>query len=366
MDILITGADGFIGKNLIQRLKNFSNLNIKKITKKTSIKNFIYKVNKADIIFHFAGANREKNVINFKKKNFLLTKKICELLKIKKKKTKLIYTSTIQVIKKNPYGISKKQSENLLLKLKNDNIHLFIYRLANVFGKWSKPFYNSVVATFCYQILNNKKLNIIKNEQINLIYIDALIDSFLKLIKIKKKTNIFQKIKNSKKIYVKSLANKLLEFKKKIDNSEIPILKNDFEKNLYSTFLSYMHQKKGFFNVKRNIDVRGEFTELFKNKLIGQVSFFSINKNQVRGQHYHDSKTEKFFLIEGKVKFDFLNIISKKKYSIIITKNTSRVIFTLPGWSHKIKNIGNETAIFAVWSNEIFDRNKPDTYYYKF
>ncbi len=366
MNILITGADGFIGKNLTHRLKNFPSFDIHKITKKTSIKNFTKKVNEADLIFHFAGANREKNKINFKKKNFLLTKKIYELLKIKKKKTKLIYTSTIQVVKKNPYGVSKKQAENLLLKLKNNNTQVFIYRLANVFGKWSKPFYNSVVATFCYQISHNKEIKIIKNEQISLIYIDTLIDSFMKLIKIQKKSNIFQKISNQKKIYVKSLANKLLEFKKKINNSEIPILKNDFEKNLYSTFLSYMHQKKGFFKVKRNIDIRGEFTELFKNKLIGQVSFFSINKNQVRGQHYHDTKTEKFFLIDGKVKFDFFNIVSKKKYSMIITKNTSRVIFTLPGWSHKIKNIGNKTAIFAVWSNEIFDRNKPDTYYYKF
>ena len=120
-------------------------------------------------------------------------------LKLKKKKTKLIYTSTIQVVKKNPYGVSKKQAENLLLKLKNNNTQVFIYRLANVFGKWSKPFYNSVVATFCYQILHNKEIKIIKNEQISLIYIDTLIDSFVKLIKIQKKTNIFQKFQIKKK-----------------------------------------------------------------------------------------------------------------------------------------------------------------------
>ena len=366
MNILITGGDGFIGKNLQQRLSNFPKIKLSKLTKNTNDKKSIKLVNEADIIFHFAGANRENKLINFKKKNFLFTKKLCEILKHKSKKTKVIFTSTIHVHKKNSYGISKKKSEEELIKLNKKNIQLCIYRLTNIFGKWSKPFYNSVIATFCYQILNNKKIKIINNEKINFIYIDDLINDFLNIIKVNNFKKIFREVSPQKKISVKMLSKKLYFFNEKLKQSEIPIIKDDFDKKLYSTFLSFMDQNKAYYKVKRNEDQRGEFTELFKNKSIGQVSFFSINKNQTRGNHYHDTKTEKFFLIAGKVKFDFIDVITKKKYSMRLGKNNNRVVFTIPGWSHKIKNIGNEKAIFAVWANEKFDRKKPDTYYYKF
>ncbi len=366
MNILITGANGFIGKNLKQRLSNFKDYKIFSLTKSTPKKEFTKLINHADIVFHLAGANREEKKINFKKKNYLLTKRICEILKNKKKKTKLIFTSTLHFNKKSFYGISKKQSENELLKLNNKNTQICIYRLTNVFGKWSKPFYNSVVATFCHQILNNKKIKIINDQKIYFLYIDDLIDDFIKIIKIKNFKKIFRKVSPQKKISIRMLSKKLYFFEEKLKNLEIPVIKDNFDKKLYSTYLSFMDQNKAYYQVTRNSDIRGEFTELFKNKNIGQISFFSINKNKTRGNHYHDTKTEKFFLISGKVKFDFINVITKKKYSMKLGNKNNRVVFTIPGWSHKIKNIGKEKAVFAVWANEKFDRNKPDTYYYKF
>ena len=366
MKVLIIGADGFIGKNLYLRLKNYSEYKLFKIIKTTPNKKLINLVKNADVIFHLAGANREKNINNFNKNNYILTKKICDILKEKKEKTKLIFSSTTHVNKKNPYGISKKRSEQELLKIKNKYIELYIYRLPNIFGKWSKPFYNSVVATFCHQIINRKKINILSNEKINFLYIDDLINNFIKILKSKKSKKILQQVKPQKKISIKKLSKKLFAFNTQLNKSEVPYIQNDFDKKLYSTYLSFLNQNKAFFNVQRNTDHRGDFTELFKNNKIGQMSFFSINQNKTRGNHYHDTKIEKFFLISGKVKFDFLNVISKKKYSMILNEKNSRVIFTIPGWSHKIKNIGNDKAIFVVWTNEIFDRNKPDTYYYKF
>ncbi len=366
MNILITGANGFIGKNLKQRLNNFPNFKIVDLVKSTPKTKFSKLINNADIIFHLAGANREGKKTNFKKKNYLLTKKICEILKKKKKKTKFIFTSTIHSNKKNIYGITKKQAEKELIKLNNKHIQLCIYKLTNVFGKWSKPFYNSVVATFCHQILNKKKIKIIKNQNINFLYIDDLVDDFIKIIKVKNFRKLFRNVFPQKTISIKLLSNKINYFNEKLKNSEIPIIKNDFDKKLYSTYLSFMDQNKAYYKVTRNEDKRGEFTELFKNNNMGQVSFFSINKNQTRGNHYHDTKTEKFFLISGKVKFDFIDVITKKKYSMRLEKNNNKVVFTIPGWSHKIKNIGKEKAVFAVWANEKFDRNKPDTYYYKF
>lgn len=365
MNILIIGSDGFIGKNLYQRLINYPEYKIFRLRRNSSKKIFRKYINLADVIFHLAGANRENNEINFKKKNLILTKKICDLLKTKKKITKFIYTSTIHAKKKNPYGISKIQSEKELIKINKKKINLYIYRLSNVFGKWSKPFYNSVVATFCHQIIQKKKLKIIKNDLINFIYIDDLINNFIKLLNDKRNKNVFMEVKPQKKLTVKMLARKLLKFKDSLKMSEIPNIKDNFDKKLYSTYLSYMDQNNAYFKVNRKEDIRGEFTELFKNEH-SQVSFFSINKNQTRGSHYHDTKTEKFFLISGKVRFEFINIISKKKYTKLLNNKNKKVIFTIPGWSHKIKNVGNDKAIFAVWANEKFDINKPDTYYYNF
>ena len=365
MNVLIIGSDGFIGKNLYHRLLSQKKINLYLITKKTSQKYFKEYIYKSDVIFHFAGSNREYEKKKFTENNFLLTKKICKILKKKSKKTKLIYTSTSHIKKKNYYGISKKKAELELIKLDKKLVNLYIFRLPNIFGKWSKPNYNSVVATFCNNTINKKKLNIIQDKKIKFLYIDTLIDNFLKLLKNKKNTKIFHEIKNYTEISVKKLAKKIETFHEKLSQSEIPNIKNNFDKNLYSTYLSYVDQNKAYYKIIRNKDQRGQFVELFKNKSIGQVSFFSINKNKIRGQHYHDSKIEKFFLIKGKAKFEFLNIITKKKYSITISEKNNKIIFTLPGWSHKIKNIGGEKALFVVWANEIFDINKPDTYFYK-
>lgn len=367
MNILITGANGFIGRNLFYHIQNKSNFNCKKITKKTPKNKYFKLLNKADIIFHFAGSNREKTKKNFYKNNIEFTKNICNCIKNTNKKIKLIYTSTIQINQKNTYGITKKKAENELLKLqkKNKNINLNIYRLPNIFGKWAKPNYNSVVSTFCNKAIKNEELKIIKNEKISLVYIDDLVKNFLKKINGKENSKIFHEVNPKKKIFVKELANKITKFNNDRMNSLIPNIKNSFDKKIYSTLLSFIDQKKGFYTVKKNFDDRGEFTELFKNSQFGQISFFSINQKKTRGQHYHHTKTEKFYLISGKVKFEFKHILNKNKHSIIIDDKSEKVVMTIPGWSHKIKNIGTKKALFVSWVNEIFDIKKPDTYYYK-
>ena len=153
--------------------------------------------------------------------------------------------------------------------------------MPNIFGKWSRPFYNSVVATFCHQIINKKKIKIIKNEKINFVYIDDLINSFVEILKSRKKNKkIFLQVRPQKKISIKKLAEKLLFFRANLARLELPYIQNDFDKKLYSTYLSFMRQNKAYFKVKRNNDMRGEFTELFKNNKIGQVSFFTINKKK--------------------------------------------------------------------------------------
>ncbi len=362
MNILIIGSNGFIAKNLIYKLK-YTKHNLIHHLKKDRIDNLKKKITKSDIIFYLAGVNRVKNDKDYKK-NVKLTKEIVDILKLSKKKKKIIFSSSIQVIKKNSYGTSKKNSEKLLLQLvKNKNLQLVIFRLPNIFGKWSKPNYNSVVATFCHQLARKKKIIINSNKKIKLLYIDDLIDDFINVIK-EKKSPILRFPRNSFEISLKQLANILKSFKEPVNNIDFEF-NNKKIKYLYSTYLSHVPNAKISSELKLYSDVRGSFIELFKNKYSGQISFFTIKPKKVRGNHFHNTKTEKFLLLSGSARVNFLNISDKKKFSIIVNDKKPKIFITKPGYAHNIENTSNKDAKFIVWSNEIFDKNKPDTYKYK-
>ncbi|WP_075484407.1 NAD-dependent epimerase/dehydratase family protein [Candidatus Pelagibacter communis] len=362
MNILIIGSNGFLAKNLIYRLK-YTKHNLIHYLKKEGINNLKKKIVKSDIIFYLAGVNRVKSDKDYET-NVTLTKEIIDILKLSKKKKKIIFSSSIQAIRKNSYGKSKKNSEKLLLQLaKNKNLKLVIFRLPNIFGKWSKPHYNSVVATFCHQLARKKKIIINSNKKIKLLYIDDLIDEFMNEIK-EKKSSILRYPKNSFEISLKQLANILKSFKESVNNIDFEF-NNKIIKYLYSTYLSHVPNSKISSELKLYSDDRGSFIELFKNKYSGQISFFTIKPKKVRGNHFHNTKTEKFLLLSGTARVNFLNISDKKKYSIIVNDKKPKIFITKPGYAHNIINTGNKDAKFIVWSNELFDKNKPDTYKYK-
>ena len=361
MNILIIGSSGFIAKNLIVRLKSL-NFNLIYHSKKDGSKILKEKILKSNLIFYLAGINRVVQNKEYEK-NVELTKKITEVLKNTNRKIKIIFSSSTQVLKKNSYSNSKKKSEKILRSIsKKKNIKLIIYRLPNVFGKWAKPYYNSVVATFCNQLTRNKKINIHSNQKLKLIYIDDLIDEFLSVIK-DKKSKILRNPKNAFDITVKELAAILRKFKYAVTDINFQF-NNKITKNLYSTYLSYLPDSKISSNLKLNKDTRGDFIELFKNQNSGQISFFTIKPKKIRGNHYHNTKTEKFLLLSGSVKVNFKNLSDNKKFSIKVTAKKPKVFITKPGYAHNIINISKKDAKFVVWSNEIFDKNKPDTYKY--
>lgn len=362
MNILIIGSNGFIAKNLIYQLK-YSKYNLFYHFKNDGADNLKKKIIQSDIIFYLAGINRVKNNKDYKK-NVELTRDIIDILKLTKKKKKIIFSSSIQVDRKNPYGESKKNSEKLILKInKKKNLKLIIFRLPNIFGKWSRPNYNSVVATFCYKLARKRKIKINSNKKIKLVYIDDLIDEFISVIK-EKKSSTFRYPKNSFEITIKQLANIIKSFKDPIYNTDFDF-NNKIVKYLYSTYLSHLPNKKISSELKLYSDKRGNFIELFKNKNAGQISFFTIKPKKVRGNHFHNTKTEKFLLLSGTARVNFLNISDKKKFSIIVNDKKPKIFITKPGYAHNIENISNKDAKFIVWSNEIFDKNKPDTYKYK-
>ena len=367
MNILVTGCDGFIAKNLIKRLLNNPKYNILEINKKSSDKDLYKKIITADIVFHLAGVNKEIYPKYTYDNNFIFTEKICSFLENNNKKPKIIYASSTQVKLNNTYGKSKLKAENILLNYKKKSgAQVFIYRLPNIFGKWSKPYYNSAVATFCYQIYRKKKVTISDpNKKISLLYIDDLICNFLKIIKLNKQKNSFIKIENIHSISLLNLVNIIKSFNKK-DKIYLPdSISNPLIKNLYSTYISFFSKKDFFYKLPKFSDPRGDFCEFLKNSDFGQISFFSILPKKIRGNHYHNTKTEKFVVISGKLRFNFVNILTKEKFSLLTDEKQNLVVNTLPGWAHNLENVGRKTAKVLVWANEILDKKVPDTIFYK-
>lgn len=370
-NVLITGSNGFIGKNFHSYLKNFNQYSISTFSKKDNHKNLIKILFNIDFIFHFAGINRTKNILEFKKNNIDLTKILIDQIKIvlksSKKKITIIFTSSIQATNGTPYGKSKLIAEKLLLNFADKYpVNVYILRLNNIFGKWCKPNYNSVVATFCYNIYNNLPIYIDDyNSKIKLTYIDDLINFFLDILnnkKIKKNPNKIVIFNKGYNCTVGRLANLIHKFN---SNRKLGIIENaasGFSKALYSTYLSYLEPKNFHYEIIKHSDHRGDFVEVFKSLNNGQISFFTSFPGISRGNHYHNSKSEKFIVIQGTAKFSFKSVYSNKKYSINLSDKKLSVIDTVPGWAHKITNIGSNILIILVWSNEIFDQNNPDTF----
>jgi UDP-2-acetamido-2,6-beta-L-arabino-hexul-4-ose reductase len=362
MKILITGSEGFVGKNL----KFF--LNQKKIyfsifNKTTNTKDLKKLILNSDIIIHLAGQNRGGNKKVFFNNNLNITKKIVMNLPIKKKKY-IIYASSIKYNEKSFYGISKKNAEMFLLKNKKFyNYDLSILRLPNLFGKWCKPNYNSVIATFCNNIAKNK--NIIlkeRNKKIEFLYIDDLLNQIFLLLK-KKKKELYPKIRNTYHKSINCISKKLLDFKNQKSFLNLNIFANSFDKKLYSTYLTYIPARDFFYKINGNIDTRGNFSELIRSDKFGQISFFTIRKKQVRGGHYHSSKVERFFPISGSGYIIYKSILNNKIIKIKFNEKKILMIQTIPGWLHTIYNTGNKNCIFICWSNEVFNIKKPDTYF---
>ena len=362
MNVLITGSRGFIGKNLKIFLLE-KKYKILEFNRGDNFKKLEKLIKLSDVIFHIAAENRPKNNSFFKVNNIDLTYKICEIVEKQNKKIKIIFTSTTQVNKKNEYAKSKKLCEEILIKLKKKtNNNIKILRLPNIYGKWSRPNHNSVVATFCYNILRNKKIIVHDdNEYIYLYYIDNLLENFYNLLKSKNK-KIYTKIVNIDKIKVKSIADKFFDFYKNIATININDLKTQIDKNLYSTFISFIPKNFFSFSVKSNKDDRGNFVEFLKSKNFGQVSFFSINVNKSRGEHYHHSKVEQFIILKGSVKVKYFNLYNNKITIKNVSEKKMEIFRSMPGYVHTIANTGRSKVLGIVWANEKFNIKKADTF----
>ena len=371
MNILITGSNGFIGKNLSLRIREERNTNLITFTKENNLNELKNKIELSDFIFHLAGVNRSNDYLDFQKGNLELTKNICKLVENVFKKTSkripILYSSTKQVGIDNYYGKSKLMAENELINL-NSNINnkVYIMRLTNVFGKWCNINYNSVVATFCHNIARDLPIEIHDpNKSIKLIYIDDLMDKFISIIKsnkIESKSSNFISVEPEYCITLKELAEKIINFKKSRESLIIDKVGKGFARALYATYMSYLPTSSFSYSLKKHSDSRGDFVEFLKTYDSGQVSFFTAKPGIKRGGHYHNTKNEKFLILSGKAQFNFISKRTNQKFSLITDASEVKVVETIPGWIHDITNIGMTDLIVMLWSNEIFNPDKPDTY----
>lgn len=364
MNILVTGAKGFIGQNLCIHLKEAGFENIEIITRDDNDISIDQKVKHADFIYHLAGINRPENDEQFKAGNTDLTQKIVDILVNNERSTPILLTSSIQAELNNPYGISKAGAESAIAAYREKTgSAAYIYRLPNIFGKWCRPNYNSAVATFCYNTINDLPITIHNADApLSLVYIDDVCHSFVSLL-----TNAplapaeYSQVEPVYKTTVGKVVSLLSDFKQ----SRTSLITNKvgvgFERALYSTYLSYFKPEQFTYDVPSYTDQRGSFSEMLKTTDSGQFSFFTAHPGITRGGHYHHSKNEKFLVLKGEARFKFKQIATGEEYEVNTSEAVRTIVETVPGWTHDITNVGSEELIVMLWANEIFDRDKPDT-----
>ena len=363
LKILITGSDGFIAKNLIIELKNRGYTDLFLCNRNTLQQELEKYLKESDVIIHLAGVNRPNKIEEFDEVNVGLTEDIVSVLKKNQRGQKLLFSSSIMAIKDNPYGISKRKAENILQELAREtNIRVHIFRLPNVFGKWCKPNYNSVVATFCYNIANNLEIHIHDAmAKLCLVYIDDVIEKIITSFE-ENGGEIFQEINPSYHITVGNLSNILKEFKEQRRNNKIPDISDEFKKKLYSTYLSYLDSKDFSYPLKMNVDMRGSFTE-FLHIGDGQVSINISKPGVVKGNHWHHTKVEKFLVVKGTAKIQFRHMMTNEFVEYEVSGEKLEVVDIPIGYTHNIINIGSEDLVTVIWANESFHKEKPDTYF---
>jgi UDP-2-acetamido-2,6-beta-L-arabino-hexul-4-ose reductase len=371
MRVLITGADGFIGKNLCQYFAERSDIQVVPFTRKNSPNELPKLLQDIDFVFHLAGVNRPIDEQDFISGNIDFTEKLCSALAEELQSSghiiPIIFSSSAQAAVTNAYGESKKGAESCLVKLHQDHaIPVYIYRLPNVFGKWCKPNYNSVVATFCHNIARDLPIKV--NDavaQITLVYIDDVIDSFAQLLDIRNlilNGDFYVYVSPRYTITVGELASLLQAFKKSRSTLQTERVGVGLVRALYATYMSYLPADSFSYKTPKYADSRGIFCEMIKTLDSGQVSYFTSLPGITRGGHYHHSKTEKFLVIQGQALFRFRNMQTLETYEMTTQGGEGVIVETVPGWTHDITNTGTDELICVIWANENFDRAKPDTF----
>ena len=381
MNILVTGAKGFVGKNLVSQLHNIQLGKAKNYPiSGEEIKVFEYDIDsdpleldayckQADFVFNLAGVNRPKDLTEFMKGNFGFASTLLDTLKKYNNTCPVMISSSIQAELDNPYGESKRAGENLLFAYaKETGAKVLVYRFPNLFGKWCRPNYNSAVATFCNNIANDLPIQVNDPSVVmRLAYIDDVVDELIAaLVGQEHREGDFCVVPTVHTITLGGIVDLLYSFKEMPKNLEVPDLGEPFTKKLYSTYLSYLPEGKFSYPLGMHVDARGSFTEIIRTADRGQFSVNISKPGITKGQHWHHTKNEKFVVVSGHGLIQLRKIGTDEVINFEVSGDKIEVVEMIPGYTHNIINLSDtEDLVTFMWANEAFDPERPDTYYEK-
>lgn len=363
MKVLITGADGFIGKNLRVALSEHAGFEVLAVTRTTDEAALAQAVNAADVVVHLAGVNRPQYPSEFTVGNADFTARLCGLLRATGRAIPVAFASSTQAERDNPYGCSKRAAEQHLANYAGDTgAGVGIYRLANVFGKWCRPNYNSAVATFCHNIAHGLPIRIDDPfAAVRLVYVDDVVAELLRFLSSPPAGAALLEVGPIYTVTVGDLAAQIEAFGEVRHSLVTERVGEGLVRALYATYVSYLPPAAFSYDVPKYGDQRGVFVEMLKTKDSGQFSFFTAHPGITRGGHYHHSKTEKFLVVKGRARFRFRHILTDAVYELDTSGERPAIVETIPGWAHDITNTGDDEMVVMLWANEIFDREHPDT-----
>lgn len=371
MRVLVTGARGFLGRNLLSHLSRREGVEVVAFGRQDDRATEPVPLAGVDFVFHLAGVNRPQDPAEFAHGNVGLTARLCEAVaavqRTSGRKIPVVFSSSIQAARDNPYGESKRQAEDHLRMLaRTSGVPVHLFRLPNVFGKWCRPNYNSAVATFCHNLARGLPVQI--NDPavpLRLVYVDDVVRAFLAVLDGQSAAPDaagFVPVTPEYVTTVGEVVDRIREFGTARSTLVIPPVGTGFLRALHATYVSYLPPEAFSYTVPKHEDPRGTFVEMLKTTDSGQFSYFTAHPGVTRGGHYHHTKTEKFLVVRGLARFRFRHIGTGETRDLMTDGARPEVVETVPGWAHDITNVGSDDMVVMLWANEIFDLRNPDTY----
>jgi len=366
--ILVTGANGFIGQNLVVQLAELEGVSVLTFVRGDDVGTLPQLLSQVDAVVHLAGENRPADPAAFSEVNAGLTEILCDVIRNEHaasgRRIAFLFASSTQAEQDNPYGRSKLAAEQAVEQLATDiGNDVGVFRLPGVFGKWCKPNYNSVVATFCHNLARGLAIEIHDpNAVLRLVYIDDVVSTFIQALEKAEAGFSFERVEPEYSLTLGQLADQIRAFDACRTSLMSERVGTGLVRALYATYVSCLPSEKFSYKVPVHGDARGVFVEMLKTKDSGQFSFFTAHPGVTRGAHYHHSKTEKFLVIKGEARFGFRHMVTGEFHELYTSGDVSQIVETVPGWTHDVTNVGDEELICMLWANEIFDREMPDTF----
>jgi len=362
--VLVTGGQGFIGRNLVLALGRNADIETISVDLETPLADLGRGLDVCDVIFHLAGTNRPPREEDFETGNVRSLSDVIAGLDDRHRQPLIVLSSSTQALLDNPYGRSKRRAEELLFTFcRRTKTPAVVFRLPGVFGKWCRPNYNSVVATFCHNISRDLPIQISDPaNEIELVHVDDVVASLINLLGEQHQGASFSEAAPVFRVSLGELAERLYEFKRQRESGRITDLSDPFLKKLYGTYMSYLPPDKFAYGLEQKSDARGVLAEILKANASGQFFVSRTKPGIVRGNHYHDTKVEKFLVLEGQALVRFRNMATGEKTAYSVSGGEFKVVDVPPGWTHAIQNVGPSEMIVLFWASEAFEPDQPDTY----